>query len=303
MNIESYFDQVWETSEGFKANCPACGDHEKKFSWNTEKQVGCCFHSSCRYFYQRGGVTLRRLMAWFGKSGMERIVPEIIEKAPEADVSLPKEFRLIDELESKDRGNIYAYLESRHLPRRIVDKAKIGYCPDGKFWGYIILPVFDEEGNVVYWQGRRFKNREPKFWNPKSSKKSEMLYCISRSRRPKILVLVESVINTLTLESLESGKTMIVGILGKSLSEEQRDQILAYEKWIASIVIALDGDARRDAVSIAEKFLGILPVVKIANVPNGEDINSLGREKAWHLIHGAEIFNPKKRIEFMTREV
>jgi len=36
---------------------------------------------------------------------------------------------------------------------------------------------------------------------------------------------------------------------------------------------------------------------------DGEDINSLGRPKAWQLIARAEVYNPAKRIEFMTRRV
>jgi hypothetical protein len=301
MEVQGYFEQVWETSEGFKSNCPACGDHEKKFAWNTQKGVGCCFHSSCRFYVGHGGVTLRRLNAWFSGKGIEPVIPEVIEAAPEADVSLPEEFELVQDLGKQDRENIYAYLASRDLPRRIIDKAKVGYCSSGKFWGYIILPIFDEEGSVAYWQGRRFKNREPKFWNPKSSKKSDLVYCVSRCMRPQRIVVVESAINALTLESLERGRTMIMAILGKSLSEAQRDRILMYEKNLRELIIALDGDARRDTVSVADKFDGIV-TVKIANIPDGEDINSLGREKAWKLIHRAEVYNSRKRMEFMMRE-
>lgn len=303
MDVTGYFEQVWETREGFKANCPACGDHERKFSWNVTKGVGCCFHSSCRWYVGHGGVTSGRLHAWFGRAGTEFAVPKTVELAPEADVTLPDEFELIGDLDNKDRSNLYAYLESRSLPRRIVDKAKLGYCSSGRFWGYIILPIFDSDGEVVYWQGRRFKDREPKFWNPKSSKKSDLVYCVSRCVKPRIIVLVESAINALTLESMEPGKTMIVAILGKSLSEAQRDQILVHEKRVKELIIVLDGDARRDTMTIVDQFVGIIPVIKIANIPNGEDINSLGRRKAWEQIHSAEVYDRKRRIEFMTREV
>lgn len=303
MDIQGFFPQVWETGEGWKANCPACGDHEKKFHWNTEKGIGCCFHSNCKWFVGNHGVSEFRLKAWFNIRGFEHVIPEVIKAAPEADVDLPEEFELIQDLEKRDRSNIYSYMESRDIPRKIIDKAKVGYCASGKYFGYMIFPVFDEDGAVAYWQGRRFKNREPKFWNPKSSKKSELVYCISKTRKPHTIVLVESVINVLTLEILGHGKTMIMGILGKSLSDTQREHILQYERKLKELVIALDGDARRDTVTIADRFKGIIPVVRIANIPNGEDINSLGRERAWHLIRHAEMYDEKRRIEFMTREV
>jgi len=302
-DIAGFFSQVFETREGFKADCPACGDHEKKFAWNTEKGVGCCFHSSCRWYVGHGGVTEYRIRAWFNTRGFEHVIPETIRQDEDAEVELPEEFNFVSELPKQDRENIYAYLERRDIPKRIVDTAKIGYCTSGKYWGYIIFPIFNDEGDVVYWQGRRFKDRELKFWNPKYSKKSDLVYCIGGTRKPNVIVLVESAINVLTLEILGHGRTLIMGILGKSLSDVQRDHVLRYEKWVQELVIALDGDARRDTVEIADRFKGIIPHIKIANIPNGEDINSLGRERAWQLVRHAEGYNQKRRIEFMTREV
>lgn len=301
-DVSGYFGKVWETREGWKANCPRCGDTEKKFYWNTEKNVGCCFHSDCSWFYLKAGVTSGRLVAFFTSQGVNYDAPEVIQDSEEADVSLPKEFRLIKDLKSELRNTLYSYLSHRHIPKGLVKKAKIGYCETGKRWGYMILPVFDN-GEVVYWQGRRFKNREPKFYNPKSSRKSELVYSISSSKRPDKVVVVESIMNALTLESVGATKSVIVAILGKSLSDAQRDKILYMEKWVKELVIALDGDARRDTVELADKFKGIIPAVKIANIPDGEDINSLGREKAWELIWKAEVYDSSRRMEFMTREV
>lgn len=304
-DIKSFFGKVFPTGEGWKADCPRCGDHERKFAWNVEKRVGCCFHSSCLWYYENGGVTERRLFVFFGVRGVQHSVPEVVEQAEEADVSLPKEFKLIKDLDKEMRATLYAYLCRRDIPRRVVDKAKLGYCETGKRWGYIILPVFNENGEVVYWQGRRFKNREPKFYNPKSSKKSDLVYCISRCTKPTRIILVESVINALTLENLAGagGKTTVIALLGKSMSEAQKDYVLCHERRLEELVVALDGDARRDTMGIIDALNHKIPALKIANIPNGEDINSLGREKAWHLINHAEVYNPNKRIEFMTRQV
>lgn len=302
-DVSGYFGKIWETSEGWKSNCPKCGNLDRTFNWNTDKGVGCCFHASCAWYFKNGGVTAGRLHAFFSRAGIHHVVPEVIAESKEADVELPEEFQLIRDLKSELRSSLYAYLSRRHIPRRVVDRTRLGYCESGKRWGYIILPVFDDEGKVVYWQGRRFKNREPKFYNPKSSKKSDLVYCVSRGTKPNRIVVVESVMNALTLETMERGRTAVMAILGKTISEAQRDKILWHEKYVKEFVVALDGDARRDAVELAEKFQGIFPCTKIANVPNGEDINSLGREKAWWLVERAELFNARNRTEFMMREV
>jgi hypothetical protein len=302
-DVRQFFGQVWETPEGWKSHCPKCGDTEKKFAWNTQKNVGCCFHNSCAWFYQNGGVTLRRITSFFSNTGFEHVIPKVVEMSEEADVTLPKEFKLIKDLKEDIRDSLYAYLNHRQIARRIVDKAKIGYCETGKYWGYMIFPVFDEVGEVVYWQGRRFKNREPKFWNPKSSKKSELVYCVSVGTAPRCIVIVESVINALTIENMEISKVAVMAILGKSLSETQMDYILSHERYTKEIIIALDGDARRDTVGIAERLQHTKCIIKMANVPDGEDINSLGREKAWDIIRSAEVYNQRKRTEFIVREV
>jgi hypothetical protein len=81
------------------------------------------------------------------------------------------------------------------------------------------------------------------------------------------------------------------------------DYILSHERYTKEIIIALDGDARRDTVGIAERLQHTKCIIKMANVPDGEDINSLGREKAWDIIRSAEVYNQRKRTEFIVREV
>lgn len=301
-DLRGYFRVIKETSEGWKACCPRCDDKEWKFYWNVEKRVGCCMHSSCLWFTQRGGATERRVRAFFQNSDVQFEIPEVVASSEEADVKLPKEFRTLDRLPHDLRGELIMYLdEARGLSRRVVEKAKVGYCERGKFWGYIIFPVFNDDGEVIWWQGRRYKNRDPKFWNPKSSMKTEILYGISSPRQPKRLVLVESIINCLTLETgYDATTNCIRSLLGKTMSETQMDIILSKERWLKEIVIALDPDARREAVDIATRLQGRFPCVKLLTVPEDEDINTLGRERSWELIDRAPLYDPKKRMEFLV---
>jgi len=302
IDVQSYFSVVKETNEGWRADCPRCEDREMKLYWNTEKQVGCCHHASCPWYKDHGGVTVGRLRAFLGKGIFEYSIPEVIKAAPEADLKLPKEFETLEEMKPGDSEPIYDYLESRGLQRKLLNMAKVGYCKKGKFWGYIIFPVFDEEGNVIYWQARRFKNREKKWHNPTSSLKSEIIYRIHSPRRPKSVVIVESIINLLTLETKHMGShtPMLVSILGSSLSDSQRDKILMYERHVTDLIIALDGDAMRAAVPIAEKFLGIFPCIRIARFPDDKDINALGREESWDRIRKAEVFKKSERTRWMV---
>src|ERR1700689_4883971 len=108
-DVSRFFSVIKTTSEGWKACCPMCGNTDWTFHWNTEKNVGCCHHSSCGFFHGRGGVTTKRLFGFFHWKGAQEFVPEVIKASEEADVQLPKEFKLIGELDSKLQESLYDY--------------------------------------------------------------------------------------------------------------------------------------------------------------------------------------------------
>lgn len=299
--IQNYFSLIKTTNEGWKANCPRCEDTTFCFHWSTEKNVGCCHHASCAWYQGSGGVTERRLRAFFSEEDTPYEIPEIIEAAEHADVKLPEEFQLLDNLKNDIRVDLFDYFHSRRIEKWLLRKARVGYCRTGKFWGYIIMPVFNDEGEVAWWQGRRYKNRTPKFYNPASSQKTDLLYRLSSPKKPHRIVLVESIINSWTLAKESESKRNVVGaLLGKTMSEAQMDIILSKEKWVEEAVVALDPDALREAVALAEKLCPVIPKVKIMRVPEGEDINTLGFHTSWKLINDAPIFDPKHRTEFLV---
>lgn len=302
-DVTQYFPKVRTISEGFKAPCPKCLHKGETFSWNTSKGVGCCFNAACDFYYKRGGVRINRLLAFFNVSGVKIYVPEVIEASKEADLELPEGFKPIRDLPGRSKYQLIDYFESRGISKELVYRARVGYCNSGKMWGYIIFPVFDN-GEVYWWQGRRFKDRTPKFYNPKSSHKSELVYRLDgAARKPKRIILVESIFNALTLSTPSHDNPqddLVLGMLGKSLSDIQLDKILAYEKYCTKIIIALDPDAITDAADIAEKFEGIIPKVKIARFPEDQDVNSVGRKIAWELIDRAETYSSRNRMAFLN---
>ena len=198
-DVAQFFRSIRQTRDGFRAQCPKCEHDGMTFSWKQNESdqggIGCCFavigDQPCAWHPNNGGVTYRRLLAFFNASGTDQAPPTVVQQSAESDVKLPDEFKLIEDCEEGLRRTLLAYLASRGFDRRIVYKARTGYCNDGRFWGYLICPVF-EDGEVMWWQGRRFKNRTPKFYNPASSKKSELLYRISNARKPGRIVVVET---------------------------------------------------------------------------------------------------------------
>jgi hypothetical protein len=301
-DIKDHFAAVKETNEGWRANCPMCGDSEKKLYWNVDKGVGCCFHSECPWFKDRGGVTEYRLKAYFEKEGIEVVVPEVIRADLKSKLKLPEGFRTLKSMPDYRSEPIYDYLDSRGLRRKIVNMARVGYVREGDLWGYMIFPVFNFDGQVIYWQGRRFKNRKSKFYNPTSSVRDEILYQVRWPRKPKTCIVVESIINVLTLESnWGEDDAVIMGTFGTSITEEQFYKILEYNGVIKEIVLALDPDALRVAFDFADRLGSIVPKIKVPMFPDGEDVNSLGFKKSLRLIRDASLYNYKNRTQLLQR--
>jgi len=295
-DIRDYFETSIDTREGFRANCPRCDDHEKKFYWNTEKGAGCCFHAGCPWFYQTSGVYEARLRAFFGDRP-KYTAPKRIVASDTADVSLPDEFLTLPELDEATFTEVYYYLKSRGITQRAMETAMLGYCKKGEHWGYVIIPVF-ANGEVVYWQGRRFKHRQQKFYNPKSSRKAEILYEMASVTDPESILLVESAFNALTLDDGQGkSSTKIFALLGSTLSEEQLSKILMYERYAKDIIVALDPDAWKKAVDMAKRLSGIVPAVRLAQFQPHTDINLIGRENAWGRINRALLYEPKRHVE------
>jgi hypothetical protein len=299
IDVQDFFERVWQTSEGFRSNCPRCDDDEGKFYYNTTKGAGCCFHAGCPWFKENGGITERRLLSWFGHVGVTPTNPLVVEQRPDLETKLPDEFQALDDVPDELRSQLESYLcDVRGLDLKAVYRAKIGYCPKGRWWGYFIVPIFDDDGLVAYWQARRYKNREPKFYNPASTRKSKLVYQVGTEPKPKRVVVVESVFNALTLWGMAG--TVTLALLGHSMSADQRDRVFCFERTMEEIVIMLDPDAWKDSVALAKQLSKpSAPKIKLVHVPYGHDTNSLGFEKSAEMIRSAPVYDIHHHMAFL----
>lgn len=87
------------------------------------------------------------------------------EKVVQYDsVKLPKEFLTL----SKDqRSPCYnasiSYLKQRGITKHDILKWKLGFCEDGEYKNRIIIPSFDEFGELNFWVGRSVYGAEPRY--------------------------------------------------------------------------------------------------------------------------------------------
>jgi len=201
-------------------------------------------------------------------------------------VKLPEHFKLI--IFGKTRYGIMArnYLKNRGL--NILDLARkgVGYCTEGRYKGYIIFPDYGPDGNLRYFQTRKFFGNGPKFNNPKLEDfgvgKSTLIYNEQALNIYNEVNIVESVINGLTLGD------NTVSLYGKAASKLQIYRLLSSP--VIQFNIILDPDAIKEAILlgltlITKKF------IKLIVLPENKDVNDIGKKATMELIEKTDLIS------------
>jgi len=134
----------------------------------------------------------------------------------------------------------------------------IRYADTGKFAGYVIIPIFGEYGEVVCFVARSFVPRKKlKYLYPSKgeSLKSKSQVMFQPRLGYRSVVIVEGVFDAFgVLKKLSS--VSIAAILGKSMSDEQRNILWTESDLDAHFFIMLDADAFKDEIKVAKTLNG-----------------------------------------------
>ena len=256
----AHFEQVKQSKAGthFLARCPLCGDSKKsktKRRFNLDFNNGVpgwnCFncdeHGNFYDIYSRilgisydDAVDRLKNPAW--QRGNKKKTTEIKDRFSE-DKKRPVQKEEVDfshynwiktscsEPPERYIRALNQFRESRCIPA----KYKLYIAYEGRYRNRIIIPVFDEEKNIVYFQGRRIPRTklEPKYDNPASPK--EIIIMNSHLfDKNKYIIVSEGVIDAWMVGN--QGTTC----LGKYISEEFLDKLFTMTS--KGVIIALDND-------------------------------------------------------------
>ena len=211
----------------------------------------------------KGGINLSYLDLYRRK---RRKVNDPEIKQPEATpIKLPKDFSLV-----QDGMSAWDYLTSRGLTKEDIEYYDIGIGE-----GRIIFPDYEENGDLCYWVGRAYDGRLPRYKNCLStqSARSSQIYNLGRFKREggSVATLCEG-----TISAIAAGRSGIA-TYGKQLSEPQIR--ILQSLGLSKLYIALDPDAKREALELSRKLARHVGVLYLVSMPKGEDPASLGREK------------------------
>lgn len=262
-------------------HCPSCEHHKKKLSINIDKNVFKCW--VCDW----SGRNIYRIVRRYGsnndkyewKSFSERVEIEkftnrLFDQKVEIvkeSIDLPNEFvSLVNKTVPPTSLRPLNYLKSRGLNKNDITKWKIGYCSTGKYAGRVVVPSFNEEGDINYFVTRSYDNNWKKYLNPNTSK--DIVFNYPYLDFDEDLILVEGV-----FDAIKAGDNS-VPLLGSTLNENSK---LFYEivKNDTPVYLALDPDAEKKINKLIVLFLKYDIETYLVDVGPFSDVGEMTKEE------------------------
>lgn len=180
-------------------------------------------------------------------------------------VKLPKEFKLISEVSSKDVVGKHAlkYLKDRGLTKADILRYNVGYCEDGRYANMVIIPSYDELGNLNYFVSRSFISSNK--LNPPVSKDIIGFEFFVNWKSP--IVLCEGAFDAISI------KRNAIPLFGKIISKKLMKKLVT--SAVEKVYIALDKDAIKDALEHCKTLMDYGKKVYLVEMQD-KDPNELG---------------------------
>jgi len=261
--------------------CPYCKHHKKKLSINIEKNLYKCWicestGRDIRRLVRRFG-DFNQLQAWdkltnrininefddlFAENAAKRIDSQLIV--------LPSGFISLNNEASLSATPALNYLKKRGILDKDTLYWKMGYCMDGRYANRIIVPSFDDNGDLNYFVARSFSSDPRKYLNPPVSK--DIIFNELYLEWDTDLVVTEGI-----FDAIVAGPNA-VPLLGSTLRPNSK-LFMKIVQNDTPVFLALDPDADKKEKRIIKLFLTYgLEVYKI-DISGYQDVSDMGREE------------------------
>ena len=284
--VKDFLGPYYKTNEEYLFWCPKCKHHKRKMSINFDKNVFKCW--VCDYT----GKDISRLVHSYGKPNHKNRWNEIagivdfsnIDKEKEKYiVKLPDEFITLTGKKIEPLSlEVRRYLKTRGITRDDIVKWKIGYCPDGEYKQRIVIPSFDNEGELNYFIARSYTpGGWQKYKNPPAEKDFifNELYIDWR----KDITIVEGVFDAIVADNA-------IPLLGSTLRENSYIfQTIASK--CDKVYLALDSDAKWKEEKISKLFMKYGIECYRVSVNGYDDVGEMNKK---------EFQLRKKQADFMS---
>ena len=193
-------------------------------------------------------------------------------------VELPKEFlSLVYKHPSPVYKHAMSYLQMRGITYEDILKYGIGYCDQGLYTNRVIIPSYNDDGQLNFFVGRDIFESKMKYRNSPTPKDIVGFELFINWDEP--IVLCEGPFDAIAV------KRNAIPLFGKTILSNLRRKII--EKKVKQIYISLDRDAFQDSLKMVEDFMKNDVDVYFVNLPE-KDPSDLGFEKVIPLLKETE---------------
>ena len=238
-NVAGWFydncDRITIKGNDLQCICPFCGDKQRRFHFDLEKQLFNCFKGSCQTSGR--GFTGLLFKLGYDKSETLRYALGTTSKRKKVEVKITTQVADPDDFDEIIRNNSVAshpeidkFRESRKIPSDY--PLFFGVNPNYNFYKRIIIPVI-YEGKILYYQARAIVDCDLKYLNPKADKDILPIFRSNLFNPALPVVVTEGILDVIT--SLIKNMTTQFGVP----SENFIQRVLGLTD---KVIIALDND-------------------------------------------------------------
>lgn len=195
-------------------------------------------------------------------------------------LTLPKEYisLTLPETGSWFQKTAIKYLEQRNISKEDIARYDIGFCQEGQYDDKVIIPNYDSTGKLNYFIGRSYNPNSPfKFQSPSVDKDIIGFELYISCQFP--VILCEGVFDAITI------RRNAIPLYGKTISKKLKEKII--QERPPKVYIALDPDAIKDIVKIAEYFVSNGIETYLVELSDG-DPSEIGHERFWEILKQAK---------------
>ena len=274
--LKKAFGRCWSNGSEHLFNCPKCNHHKKKLSVNIDKDVFKCW--ICDYSGTKISPLVRSFAPayyadWRNMSGeVDLSKYETIFENTSTDkrqtIELPENFQTLTGKKTKLKKRALEYLYRRGFTDRDILAWKIGFCDYGEYQDRVIIPSFDDDGNVNFFVARSYTGDWMKYKNPRASK--DIIFNDLNIDWDDDVILTEGVFDAMKCKNA-------IPILGSTLRENSKlFQKICERK--PNVYLALDEDIKEKEFGIAKKLREYGIKVMSIDVSGFSDIGEMPQE-------------------------
>lgn len=294
--LSGFLDTVLGSSEpGSKNNrkykCPfhQSSDFQKK---KLEVDIVTDENGHNRYHCWVCGVKGRSIHSLLWRMGASKFEVESLNKivvrnhdykneAEKFNGILPEEYVFMFDSNPKNiiAKHAFAFLKKRNVNEDDIYKYRIGFCDDGEYSERIIIPSYDDSGNMNFFIGRTFDNSSTlKYKYPKFSR--DIIPFELHINWDLPIILCEGGFDMLAI------KRNVIPLFGKSITPKLKKKLLSSK--VKEVYIVLDNDAVDIAIKHAEELISFGKEVYVVIPEGGKDPSEMGFKSFTKMIQQAK---------------